>query len=161
MHHIKSFLFVITGFFIVITLFSLLMPSTVMIAKTQSIPAEKSTIMGYVNEPTNWKKWYPELKNEEVQFSDKAIEWQKNKIEFIDEDSFAVRISFMRNGELPVITDISLFDIDGVPQIEWKAYHKLRWYPWEKFGGMMLSDMAGPLYDSALISLKDVVLRSK
>lgn len=161
MHHLKSFLFVVTGFFIVITLFSLLMPSTVMIAKTQTIPAQKSTIMEYVRIPSNWQKWYPELMNENVQYSDSTIAWQKNKIEFIDEDSFAVRVSFMRDSELPVITDISLFDIDGLPQVEWKAYHKLKWYPWEKFGGIMLGDMAGPLYDSALISLKEVVLRNK
>lgn len=161
MHHLKSFLLVIIGFFIVITLFSLLMPSTVLISKSQTIPAPKAKIMEFVKVPANWQKWYPEFKDADVQYESDKIIWEKNEIQFVDQDSFALRLSFMREGELPVTTDIMLYDIDGLPQIEWKAYHKLRWYPWEKFGGIMLDDMAGSLYDSALINLRETVLRAK
>ena len=42
-------------------------------------------------------------------------------------------------------------------QVVWYIVEELKWYPWEKFYGMMAADMKGPLMDASLQLLKTQV----
>jgi hypothetical protein len=44
-------------------------------------------------------------------------------------------------------------------QVVWYIIENLKWYPWEKFYGMMASDMKGPLMQESLRRLNDVAGR--
>jgi hypothetical protein len=39
-------------------------------------------------------------------------------------------------------------------QVVWYIIEDLKWYPWEKFYGMMAADMKGPLMQESLDRLK-------
>jgi hypothetical protein len=69
-----------------------------------------------------------------------------------------VRTILSAENEADIVTDITIYAVDGIPQVEWKSVHTLKWYPWEKFGGIMLKDMVGPGYEQALENLKRVVM---
>jgi hypothetical protein len=43
--------------------------------------------------------------------------------------------------------------------VVWYIIENLKWYPWEKFYGMMASDMKGPLMQESLRRLNDVAGR--
>lgn len=161
MHRLKGFLLVISGFMIVITLFSLIMPSTVVVVRTETIPVAKTVILDLIKTPQQWENWYPPLMEKDVesnitnQFIKTEQDGKQWSIHFNEQYEHGVRTSFIRKGEQPVINDISVFEVDGIPQVEWKAIHQLRWYPWEKFGGIFLDDLSGPGYALALTKLKD------
>jgi hypothetical protein len=38
--------------------------------------------------------------------------------------------------------------------VVWFIIEKMKWYPWEKFYGMMAAEMKGPLMQSSLERLK-------
>jgi hypothetical protein len=42
-------------------------------------------------------------------------------------------------------------------QVVWYIIEELKWYPWEKFYGMMAADMKGPLMEASLALLKTEV----
>lgn len=164
LHRIKSFALVIMGFFLVLTLFSLLMPGTVVVVRSVTIPASTSDILNQIRQPEAWLSWYPPLKESDAspRIHGDSILWndgaKKNSLHFELKHPKGIRASFTRSGELPVLYDVTLFEIDGLPQVEWKAIHKLPWYPWEKMGGIFLDDLAGQGYVLSLEQLKESVL---
>lgn len=167
LHRIKSFAFVILGFFIVITLFSLLMPSTAVVVRSETIPSTRADILKQIQQPEAWLNWYPPLKDTSTvpSVQGDTIRWNSSNhknILFIEKKHReGIRASFTRSGELPVLYDITVYEIDGLPQVEWKAIHKLPWYPWEKFAGIFLDDLAGQGYAIALVQLKEWVQSGK
>src|SRR5690349_16164398 len=54
---IISFIF----FFLLITIISLFLPSTIRITKTEEINATKEAVMQQISDPSKWKTWYPDL----------------------------------------------------------------------------------------------------
>lgn len=163
LYRLKSFALVILGFLVVITLFSLLMPGTVVVVRSETIPSPKADILQAIQQPNSWMSWYPPLQEPGVSphVEGEMIVWtsggKKNTIHFQKIHREGLRTSFTRSGELPVLYDITLYEIDGIPQVEWKAIHQLRWYPWEKFGGIFMNDLAGQGYTHALQQLKAYV----
>jgi len=45
----------------------------------------------------------------------------------------------------------------GTLQVEWRAITHLKWYPWEKFAGIFVSEMTGPGYQQALDALQKYI----
>ena len=66
MRMIKGFLFVASGFFILITLISLLIPSQVLTTKSATIHAPKEKIATAIKDLEIWKQWHPVFSNEMV-----------------------------------------------------------------------------------------------
>ena len=62
MRLMKGFLFVASGFFILITCISLLIPSRVMTAKTVVIHAQPKKILAAISDLQAWKQWHPVFK---------------------------------------------------------------------------------------------------
>ena len=42
-------------------------------------------------------------------------------------------------------------------QVVWYVIEDLKWYPWEKFYGIMAGDMKGPLLQGSLDKLKEIL----
>lgn len=167
MRLVKGFLIAITGFFILITLISLLIPSTVVTVKSVSVHVSQQKITTAIKDLQEWKKWHPLfIQNNAIQISEPSVgknakaQWQQNaKINDITiTDVFAEGLKFnvTREGENPIQTFLTALPVQepNTQQIEWKAVTKLKWYPWEKFGGIFISEMTGPGYEQALNSLK-------
>ena len=69
-----------------------------------------------------------------------------------------VEFILQRNGEKDL--EYAMYIIreeGGNMQIQWKAITNLKWYPWEKFGGIFIEKLSGAGYESALASLKQFV----
>lgn len=166
MYKLKSFLLVILGFMMIISFISWLMPSNVAVIESIAIPADKSKILSLIQVPEQWKRWHPSLMQEgvEVNTSEKEIVWkqddQQYKILFEHKDEKGLRTRLVHDGEKDVIIDLFLYEVEGIPQLEWKALHTLKWYPWEKFGGILLKDIVGAGYQQALQNIKGLSMKS-
>ena len=170
MRLVKGFLIVILGFFILITLISLLIPSTVITVKSVSVHASKEKITAAIKDLNEWKKWHPLfMQNNAIQITSPSAgknakaAWEQNgKINDITITNVfpeGIQFDVTREGENSIATSLAALPVQepNTLQVEWKAVTKLKWYPWEKFGGIFISEMTGPGYEQALASLKNYV----
>lgn len=160
MQKLKGFLFVIIGLAVLITLISLLMPSTVVTIRSVTINAEPDSVMAQVSNLHNWKNWHPFFKNNnDVKASNDDLVWMENgklnTLHIIEKSAAGVRILIERKNNKPVINDITLSVFDNQTQVEWKGVTQVKWYPWDKFSGIFLNSIVGPGYESALNGLKN------
>jgi len=167
---IKGVLFVLVGLSIMITLFSLLIPSQVVVTKGVVVNNTAKKVFDELTVLENWKHWLPLFKSDSVKLSfygngglNEACEWESGgkmnqlRIDSITTDK--VEIALRTEGESAVVNTIRIFPLadSNSVQVEWRAVTKLKWYPWEKFRGLFIEKMSGDTYDEALKSLKSYV----
>ncbi|MEP7163998.1 MAG: hypothetical protein ABI741_04845 [Ferruginibacter sp.] len=171
MRLLKGFILAITGLFIVVTLFSLLIPSRVITMRTAVIHARHAQVFAEIADLQNWKHWHPVFMQDSaaMHFSEPSsganayAEWtakgRTNRLMVTEALPDQLKASLLREGENDVINIISistLKDSNNV-QVEWRVFTKLKWYPWEKFSGIFIDKMTGPGYESALNNLKEII----
>ena len=171
MRLIKGFILAVSGLFIVVTLFSLLMPSKVMTARTVVIHGTSEQVFAKISNLQQWKYWHPVFMQDSAAMhisepssgKNAYAEWtsngKTNKFVVTDVSLNELRASLMRAGENDasnIISVTSLNDSNNV-QAEWRVLTKLKWYPWEKFSGIFIDKITGPGYEAALNNLKVLI----
>jgi Polyketide cyclase / dehydrase and lipid transport len=171
MRLLKGFLFGVAGLLAVITLFSLLIPSKVITTKAMVINAPREKITASLKDFKEWKKWNPLFAANSAQAiignpsagAGATMEWGasslKNKMTITEVFAEGIKLTLSRKNEMPVensIVVLPLKDSLGY-QVEWTAFTRLKWYPWEKFAGIFVSEITGPGYEAALKSLKSYI----
>lgn len=162
---IKPFLFVLMGFMVVINLISLLMPSTVSTAESVMVVAERKNINQGIADLNEWKKWHPLLRTDStvVIHSPNEATWvsngTQNTLKVVQKDSAVVQLNISRAGQKDILNYFAIQPIQDQPgfQVEWRVVSQLKWYPWEKFAGMMVGKMSSTAYLQALNSFKAYV----
>ena len=171
MRLLKAFVVGATGLFIVVTLFSLLIPSRVRVSRAVMINgASSAEIREQVANFSNWRNWHP------IFTMDSATgNWQETKGAASDRsfhilhgkqdivispratDSIATRFLLQVAGENDVENEIVVLPLPAqqAVQVEWRAITQLSWYPWQKFYGIFVDQLTGPGYETALNSLKN------
>ncbi len=171
MRLIKAFLVGAIGLFVIITLFSLLIPSRVRVSRAVLINnTTTNAVYQQIVNFDNWKKWHPIFTTDSAiifwhppaivgKDSDCIIlqRGKEVKIQLISADSNSVEFLLQAGGENDIDNDIVLSSLPGQNsvQVEWRAITKLHWYPWEKFYGIFIDQLTGPGYDAALNGLKE------
>jgi len=164
MKSLKGFIIVIAGLFIMVTLISLLIPSSIRVSRGVVVRAPAEKVLEQISQVNNWKNWHPVLKSDSINYlkstNPNSLEWETNNkvntFSIVSSNASEVQATLGREGELPiqnVLTILPLADSSAV-QVEWKALVRLRWYPWEKFYGIFVEKISGPGYEEALNSLK-------
>lgn len=171
MKKVKGIVFVLIGLFVVVTLFSLLMPAKVMTVKSVLIHADSTLILSEVADLKNWKRWHPVFANDSNNItisepSDKPnsfATWntnsKENRLLITNINESQVKFSLIRKSENDVVNIISVYSVreSNAVQVEWRVLTTLKWYPWEKFGGIFLDKITGPGYEMALNNLKELM----
>ncbi|MBK6936789.1 MAG: hypothetical protein IPH18_07775 [Chitinophagaceae bacterium] len=133
----------ILAFAVVITLFSLLIPSHIRISKATDINAVREVIMVQVKDSANWKNWYPGADTVKVESAISAVT-----------DSSVVINTKGRSESGFILYNPG---IPGITTVQWYMDVHLRWYPWEKFSSLLLEKRYGPLMEQGLYKLKKYV----
>ncbi len=171
MRFVKPFLFVAFGFFILISLISLLIPSRVMTTKSVTIHSPKEKIGSAIKDLQRWRNWHPVFKADSAAmyisspsnvagaYADWEQSGKKNRITITEIFPEGIKLNLERPGEKPVENSLLILPVEeaGTYHVEWRSLTKLKWYPWEKFAGIFVSDMTGPGYEAALNELKKFV----
>ncbi len=147
MKFIKLGIISVVTFAILITLFSLFFPSRVRISKAIDINHDRETVMIQLKDTMNWKKWYPG--------ADSAISLPV--ITAMTDSSVAAE-TYLDNGRKG-ITGWNVFNaaLPRTVTVQWYMDFRLRWYPWEKFSGLLLEKRYGPVMEKGLERLKGVM----
>jgi len=171
MRLIKGFFIVIAGLFIFITIFSLFIPSKILVTRGVVINAGAAKVFTEISDLKNWKHWQPVFKNDSgnIKFDTAAYgisnscEWvskdKKNRIIITGKKDNVITASLLREGENDVLNTIRVLPLADSNQVqaEWNVLIKLKWYPWEKFYGIFIEKITGEGYEEALNSLKEYV----
>jgi hypothetical protein len=84
---------------------------------------------------------------------------KKNNLTITEDFPEGIKLSLNRPGEKPVENSILILPVEeaGTYHVEWRSLTRLKWYPWEKFAGIFVSDITGPGYEAALEGLKKYI----
>lgn len=167
----KAFLFGITGLFVIITLFSLLIPSRVMVSRAVILnDVTPGEIYLQVADFENWQKWHPIFTIDSAKINCRIADLptrpanciilnrgKQINLSLISADTTSIKFLFEAAGENDIENDIVIVPTEtkNAIQVEWRAVTKLHWYPWEKFYGIFIDQLTGNSYDLALHGLKD------
>lgn len=162
---IKPVIIGLAGLFIVMLGFSLILPDHVMTSKWVMVKADQQTIIQEIKNLENWKSWNLLLKDaQNVQVSDSTLNWTSLngkgshlRVDTVNDKGVSTTLSF--NQGRPFISGFSVEkrEKSDSTQVVWYIIEELKWYPWEKFYGMMAADMKGPLMEASLALLKTEV----
>lgn len=167
----KGFLFALTGLFIVVTLFSLLMPSRVMTVRSVVVHADVKAVFDKVSDLSAWKYWHPVFMQDSasVHLSNPSsgvhafAAWRtgnkQNRLLITGMQPGSITATLYRDGKPEsdnIISVTSLNDRNNV-QAEWRVVTRLGWLPWDKFSGIFVDNITGPGYEKALDNLRLLV----
>ncbi len=175
---IKVFFAGLLGLSIIITLFSLIIPSNVKVTRMVVVNNQigQDSILSYIRHLKNWKLWHPVFadKNTVANFSnisspglpeqcDILYNGRKVNVNITGVDSNAISFVLTAPGENTIKNRITVMELPqhNGRQIQWEAVTFLNWYPWEKFYGIFIDKMTGPGYEIALNKLKDYLERKQ
>lgn len=171
MRLIRAFLAGAIGLFIIITLFSLLIPSRVRVSRAVLINnSSQYEVFRQVATINHWKNWHPIFTLDSARLMSRTPangskdssysilqRGQTITIQMHAADSNSVKFLLQADGENDIENDIVLSSLPNqhTVQVEWRAITKLHWYPWEKFYGIFVDQLTGPGYEAALNGLKE------
>ncbi len=167
MKFFRGGLFVFGGLFLVMTLISMLIPSTIMTAKSVTVQCDSAKLFNAVSDFKNWKKWHPvfiaDSSKITIDSSKNTATWsssgKENKLVVTKNAYPELNFLLQRDGENDMDNTIYVNRVEegGNMQVQWKSVVKLKWYPWEKFAGIFVEKLSGAGYEAALASLKKYV----
>lgn len=144
MRVIKLGIISLIAFAVLITLFSLFFPSRIRISRALDLHTGRAAVLDLIKDTASWKNWYPGAGSASVLPLITAFT-----------DSSVTATSTLANGRKG-ITGWTVYD-PGYPNIvtlQWYMDFKLRWYPWEKFSGLLFEKRYGPVLEKGLENLR-------
>jgi hypothetical protein len=169
MRFIKPILIALTGLSLVLLAISSLLPGEVMTSKWVIVHGETAPVLSEIRDLRNWPQWNGLLSG----VADFTLSPRPDPSDtgatmtWTDQRDGKNTLVVTENNEKGLVTTMKLGDnrpmesgfsvekrqADSV-QVVWFIIEKLKWYPWEKFYGMMAADMKGPLMQESLDKLK-------
>lgn len=146
---IKLGLISVVVFSVMITLFSLFFPSSVRISKAIDINADRQTVLQQISDTASWTNWYPGADSADVLPVITSVT-----------DSSITANSILQNGRKG-ITGWNIYQsaVPNTVTVQWYMDFKLRWYPWEKFSGLLFEKRYGPMMETGLEQLKRYLVK--
>jgi hypothetical protein len=154
--------------FLLVTGISLFIPSHVRISRAVNVKATRDSIMARISDATEWKNWHPGLDTAELL-------WVNGKVEGVILDASDMRdpvtititerlsdqvtAKFFPKKMKPVTYVWRTISHPGSDSttLQWYMDFQLRWYPWEKFGSLLLEKSHGAKMEQGLTNLKKLV----
>jgi hypothetical protein len=165
MKYFKLLLISFLVFFGLFTLIGLLFPSSITTVRAVVVNRPKQKVFGELKISADWLKWYPyffiaagsNIRNADgdttIFVSDKKELLLYNK----KTDSVAVAFTLEDYNGNKTAQTIMALPISGdstQTQVMWNETEHLKWYPWERFRGLVLEKTKGVFIDSALNRFK-------
>ena len=159
MRLIKLALISIIALFTVLSFFSVMMPSTVLVSRAVDIYAPSDTIKLYVSDLNQWVYWVKGMRSKDVTIKsarEADLGTQLLTIQTVTDTSVIIIWASKKAS-----TQVSTLQFIKVPEknltiVQWQFVQKLRWYPWEKFASFMNDKILGPMMEENLQQLKQL-----
>jgi len=175
MRLIKMFVLGLAGLFLVVSAIGLLIPNSVKISRAVQVDASSDIVLLALKDVKQWNEWLPWIVADSgaiVQFSavtnepGSFIKWQgmdeKNagKITITATDAQTIYVLHSLKGmneAKGVFRVVSGGQSSRQSEVQWLMDYKLKWYPWERFLGIFMDQMLGPVLDQGLQNFKNSI----
>lgn len=151
MKYLRLLLISIVAFFLVITAISLFFPSHIRVSRTIQIQANMDSVLTKIENEQNWKQWMSE---------DDSTYRKIDGISGIIIDSGqnnTISIKAEREDDHREFGWNVIRFQDNSITVQWYMDFHLKWYPWEKFSGLLLDKVYGTQMEKGLGNLKKLV----
>ncbi len=150
-------------FALLITGISLFFPSHIRISKAVDINASRDSVVSQLNNPVNWKKWYPGADTLDLLFVEGKVKgivtgYLQGLMITNTSDSSVSMINAGPNSKRGE-SGWNMYDgrTPNTVTVQWYIDFHLRWYPWEKFSSLLLEKRYGPMMEQGLDKLKNLL----
>lgn len=158
---IISFVFL----FLLITAFSLFIPSRVRVFKMINIKADKDSVMAQINDASKWKNWYPGMDSTKLFYENGVVKGvvlsNKDSVHasflHITSEKPDEIIAELEGGKLKQVFSTwqtSQYLTGDSTTLQWYMDFHLRWYPWEKFSSLVFDGTYGRRMERGLLNIK-------
>ncbi|MFN8251801.1 MAG: hypothetical protein U0V75_07950 [Ferruginibacter sp.] len=164
MKYIKLLLISFIAFFILFTLIGLLFPSTVRSVKALVVNKPLVQVRNDIQLSENWMHWYPyfmENAGASIRKTGNDFIFSNDKkdllLSMIKTDSNSLSFTITAWNGTATEQQLYTVPINGDSthtQVIWNETEHLKWYPWERFRGLLLERTKGVFLDSALNRFK-------
>lgn len=162
MRIVKLGLISVVFFFLLMTAFSLLLPSETNISRTIDINAPADSVYAYINNIAKWKDWYANYDSSKASLSSntagKGASLTKDKTTIIIEEALPGKIkAIWKTGKNdPVAGEFNCIPKDSASSmtLHWNFIQKVKWYPWQKIASIVSDKTIGPFMEKSLENLK-------
>lgn len=143
---VKLGLISLVVFSVMITLLSFLFPSRVRISKAIDIKTGREELLQQLRDTAAWRQWNTLSGNASLP-SVTAVT-----------DSSVVAEAIQPNGRKGTMGwNIYAGSVPNTLTVQWYMDFRLRWYPWEKFSGILFEKRYGPAMESGLEKLRQIL----
>lgn len=160
MRFIKLALISAVILFIVVWLFSLLIPSHIRVSRAIDISAPKDSMVRFVTDLQQWAQWNemvnsPQLTNK--QFSTSGFTSDQLQVTVQSSAGDSLLTTWKRPNGRTVSGGFTWYANNDRLALQWYFDIHLNWYPWEKFSGIIFDKQLGPPMEKSLGDLKKLV----
>ena len=149
--------------FIVIYLFSLIIPSQIRISRAVNISVPKDSLVAAVADLRQWQHWNELVSNPDLtnkQFTSNEFVSAQLKVTKEAQVGDTLLTAWKQQNARVLTSGFVWVGNDGQLVLQWYFDVKLRWYPWEKFGSIVFDKQLGPPMEKSLANLKKLLERN-
>ncbi len=147
---------------LLITAFSLLLPSRIIISRAVDINSPIDSVYVLVNDLKNWKEWMDNFNEPNTEISQvskgKGAFINTGNVKVVIVNSIPTKVSAKwqtgKNTPLPGEFNFISNDSFGHTTVQWQFVHQVKWYPWQKFASIVSDKVIGPYMEKSLDNLK-------
>jgi hypothetical protein len=176
MRIVKLALVGLVGMAVLFISMGLLIPSSVKISRGVLVQADSAAVMQYINNTHTWQQWVPWVQTDNgavVQVSAQAsgvgafmrwttLDGKKGRLEITGYAPGEIQVLHHFEGMNDAKGGFRIRRMEGSNQTElqWFLEYPLRWYPWERFYGIFLDHMFGPVLQQGLEKAEKNITRA-
>ncbi len=162
MRFVKLGLISFVFFFLLLTAFSLLLPSKTNISRAIDINAPADSVYAFVENMAKWKNWYANYDSAKAYLSSTIV----GKGASLTMDNTIVTVTEAVPGKIkavwqtgknnPVEGEFNFIPRDSASSmiLHWNFIQKVKWYPWQKFASIFSDKTIGPFMEKSMDNLK-------
>ncbi|WP_018616473.1 SRPBCC family protein [Segetibacter koreensis] len=165
MRFIKFGLISIVLFALLLTAFSLLLPSQTNISRAIDINAPADSVYAYINNITKWQNWYANYDSSNTSYSlttvgkGSSLTMDKTTITIQEALPGKIKAVWQTGSNNPIMGEFNFIrkDSSSSMTLQWNFIQKVKWYPWQKLASILSNKTIGPFMEKSLENLKKKV----
>jgi hypothetical protein len=133
--------------FLLFTVISLFIPSTVKISRAVNIYGKPDSILNYIRDTLKWRNWYPGYD---------TLSKTGTQISFTETQNNIISAEFTSRARKSILSSWQVIPYQQTDSVtlQWYMQFKLRWYPWEKFGSLLYEKSYGRHMEAGLNNIR-------
>lgn len=165
MKYLKLGLISFVFFFLLLSLISTLLPSSVNIIRSVDINAPVNSVYSRINNLANWKNWYAGYDASGASLSANpvgkgaTIHVNNTTITILEASATQILALWQPGNASPFSGEFNFMksQVDSTFTLQWRFNYRVKWYPWDKFSSVFSDKAIGPFMEKSLSNLKQEV----